>query len=255
MNTDVTFGTIEKSGLSEQIVSRLLALIRERRLRPGDKLPPERDLAQAMGVGRPSLREALRVLAAMNVVEIRHGNGTYVTSLEPSLLVEHLEFVFSLEDTTFVHLLEARKILEVGNAEMAACRITDQELAGLGDCLARAESCVNDFKAFLETDLELHERITAAARNPVMSRFMAMVSRLGIASRQRTVELPGVAGRSLADHRAIVKALCAHDPEAAAQAMLKHLDNVEQHLRQSAMLGAESMPSHPMVASGALQTT
>jgi GntR family transcriptional repressor for pyruvate dehydrogenase complex len=254
MNDEITFGTFDKSGLSEQIVARLLTLIRERRLRPGDKLPPERDLAMAMDVGRPSLREALRVLAAMNVVETRHGEGTYVTSLEPGLLVEHLEFVFSLEDATFVQLLEARKVLEVGIAEMAARRISDRDLQGLEDCLARAQSSVHEYDAFLKTDLELHERIAAIAGNPIMSRFMAAISRLGTASRRRTVQLPGVAERSLADHRAIVQALRIGDPAATARAMHEHLENVERNLIQSSTSGSASEPTGPKAEATVLQS-
>jgi len=185
-----------------------------------------------MAVSRPSLREALRALALMNIIEIRQGDGTYITSLEPSLLVEHLDFVFSLDDSTFLELLEARKILEAGTVALAAQRITDDEIAGLGASLAKSVESVEDHQAFLQADLELHERIAEAARNPVLTRFMAVISQLGIASRRRTVEIPGVPEQVLEDHRAIVMALKAGDPEAARQAMLQHLNNVEQYLRK-----------------------
>jgi len=228
----VEFGTFKKNVLPEQISARLLSLIQERQLRPGDKLPPERELAAMMAVSRPSLREALRALALMNIIEIRQGDGTYITSLEPSLLVEHLDFVFSLDDSTFLELLEARKILEAGTVALAAQRITDDEIAGLGASLAKSVESVEDHQAFLQADLELHERIAEAARNPVLTRFMAVISQLGIASRRRTVEIPGVPEQVLEDHRAIVMALKAGDPEAARQAMLQHLNNVEQYLRK-----------------------
>jgi GntR family transcriptional repressor for pyruvate dehydrogenase complex len=228
----MTYGTFKKDSLSEQISERLLSLIRERKLRPGDKLPPERELAAAMQVSRPSLREALRALSIMNVIEIRQGAGTYVTSLEPALLVEHLDFVFSLDDSTFLDLFDARKILEVGIVALAAERITDEEIAGLDACLAKSKEAVTDHQSFLQADIELHERITAAARNPILSRFMASISRLGRASRARTVEIPGVPEQSLADHEAIVAALKARDPQAARQAMLHHLNHVEKELKQ-----------------------
>jgi GntR family transcriptional repressor for pyruvate dehydrogenase complex len=228
----VEFGTFKKKVLSEQISARLLSLIKERRLRPGDKLPPERELAAMIEVSRPSLREALRALALMNIIEIRQGDGTYITSLEPSLLVEHLDFVFSLDDSTFLELFEARKILEAGAIALAAQRITDDEIAELEACLERSHKSVEDCQAFLQTDLELHERITEAARNPVLIRIMAAVSQLGIASRRRTTEIPGVPEQVLDDHRAIVIALKTRDPEAARQAMLQHLNKVEQYLRK-----------------------
>jgi len=211
-------------------LAKLLSLIKKRQLRPGDKLPPERELAATMGVSRPSLREALRALAIMNVIEIRQGSGTYVSSLETGLLVEHLDFVFSLDDSTFLQLFEARKILEAGIVEVAAQRITDQEIAELEACLARSLKSVNDHQAFLQTDLELHEKIAAASKNPILIRFMAAISQLGIASRRRTVDIPGVPEQVLKDHRAIVEALKARDPQAARQALLQHLKNIAQRL-------------------------
>lgn len=228
----MAFGTFEKRALSERIVARLLALIKERELRPGDKLPPERELAAMMEVSRPSLREALRALAIMNIVEIRQGDGTYVTSLEPELLVEHLDFVLSLDDSTFLELFEARKIVEVGIVALAAQHITDEEIRELEACLAKSTETVEDHEAFLQADVELHEKIAEAARNPILSRFMASISQLGLASRRRTVEIPGVPWQAVEDHQAIVAALKARDAEAARQAMLQHLNNVEKRLKQ-----------------------
>ncbi|MCB0176501.1 MAG: FadR family transcriptional regulator, partial [Anaerolineae bacterium] len=96
------------------IARRLMTLLKEKQLKPGDKLPPERELAAMMQVSRPSLREGLRALSMMNVLEIRQGDGTYVTSLDPELLVEQLSLVLALDDSTLLQLFEARKILEVG---------------------------------------------------------------------------------------------------------------------------------------------
>jgi GntR family transcriptional repressor for pyruvate dehydrogenase complex len=228
----MSFGSIKKSAIAEEILARLLDLIKERELRPGDKLPPERELAAMMDVSRPSLREALRALSIMNIIEIRQGDGTYVTSLEPELLVEHLDFVFALDDSTFVQLFEARKILEVGIVALAAQRITAEQIAELEACLARSVENTDDPQAFLETDLELHNLITRAANNPILSRMMASISQLGLASRSRTTAIPGVVQKTVDDHRAIVAALKARDANAARQAMLDHLNNVEARLKQ-----------------------
>jgi GntR family transcriptional regulator, transcriptional repressor for pyruvate dehydrogenase complex len=130
--TGITFKQFPRDALPAKIVDSILEMIREGQLSPGDKLPPERDLASMMKVGRPALREALRGLALMNVVEIRHGQGTYVTSLEANLLTEHLDLVFSLDDHTFLDLLDARKVLEVGLVMLAAERITDEKLTSPG---------------------------------------------------------------------------------------------------------------------------
>jgi GntR family transcriptional repressor for pyruvate dehydrogenase complex len=184
-----------------------------------------------MQVSRPSLREALQALALMNIVEIRQGDGTYVTSLEPELLVEPLDFVFSLDNSTLLELFEARKIVEVGLVALAAQRITTEEIADLEICLTKSLQTADDPDAFLQADIELHKRIATAARNPIMQRFMDSISQLGRASRARTTHIPGLTKQSAEDHCAIVAALKAHDMEAARQAMLQHLNRVEQRLK------------------------
>src|SRR5450759_795463 len=98
--SDVQFGTFERNSLSEQIADRILQMIKDRQLHPGDMLPPERELAEMMGVSRASLREALRALSIMNIINNRQGSGTYITSLHPEHLVEQLEVVFALDDST-----------------------------------------------------------------------------------------------------------------------------------------------------------
>jgi GntR family transcriptional repressor for pyruvate dehydrogenase complex len=226
----MTFETIKKSALAEEITSRVLELIKEKELKPGDKLPPERELAEMMSVSRPSLREALRALAIMNVIEIRQGDGTYVGSLEPQSLVAHLDFVLSLDDSTFIQLFEARKILEVGIAGLAAKTISDEELIDLQECLDRFAEHTDDPQQLLEADLELHQLIAEAARNPILIRVMASISQLGLASRSRTIAIPGVVEQTIKDHREIVRALEKRDQAAAEQAMLAHLENVESRL-------------------------
>lgn len=231
--TTASFGVFEHDPLPERIAARLVSLIRERRLRPGDRLPPERELAAAMHVSRASLREALRGLAMINVIEIRHGSGTYVSSLESDLLVEHLDFVFTLNDTTFTEALEARQMLEPELAAAAARNATDEELAQLREWLGAAASGVDDPDEFLQADLALHQLITEAAHNQILARFMASLTRLGMASRTRTSRLPGVRQASLEGHSRIVAALLRRDAAAAAEAMRCHLEIVHTSLRDS----------------------
>jgi GntR family transcriptional repressor for pyruvate dehydrogenase complex len=230
-NNAVNFGTLQRDALSEKIVERLLMLIREKQLCPGDRLPPERELAPLMGVSRPSLREALRALSVMKVVEHRQGSGTYVSSLKPELFINHLDFIFTVNDATFLDLFEARKIIEVGLVSLAARLLTDDQLAGLEDCLKRSSASVEAPESFLQIDLELHGRIVAAAQNRTLALFMHSIDQINIASRRRTNELPEVRRQTLKDHRAIVAALRRHDPQAAAQAMRAHLGHVEAKLK------------------------
>lgn len=224
------FGVFERDMLPERIANRIVSLISERQLRPGDKLPSERDLASMMQVSRPSLREALRALAMLNIVEIRQGSGTYVSSLKPELLVEHLDFVFALDDSTFAELLEARSVLEPSIAALAAANASDEELQALDECMEKIKSAVEDPASFLEADLELHQKITQAARNQILARFMTSLTRLGLASRTRTVALPGVREQTVEDHQEIVDALQRRDAQSASRAMQKHMENVRRGL-------------------------
>jgi GntR family transcriptional repressor for pyruvate dehydrogenase complex len=226
------FGTVTREAVPQQIVSRLLDLIQQRHLGPGDRLPAERELAASMGVSRSSLREALRALTVLGVTDMRHGTGTYVSSLEPELLVRHLSFVLSLSEHGSDQLFEARKVVEPAIAALAAGRADDASLVHLDECLEQAESTMDDAEAFLVADVELHDAIRVAAGNAILGRFMESIRALGLASRKRTGTAGAVRRQALADHREIVAALHARDGEAAAAAMHRHLDNVERNARK-----------------------
>ena len=228
-----SFQAIPKTAVAEDIVTHLLQMIRDKKLRPGDKLPPERELALMLKVSRPSLREALRTLSVMRVVELRHGSGTYITALEPEKLVAHLDFVFALDDSTYFQLFETRKILEPAICALAAQHISDDELLQLDACVERSKLGLADHETYLQADLDLHTIIAQAARNPLLQRFMSSIQSLGRASRQRTSALPGVVEQTVQDHQAIIQALRNHQPEAASQAMLDHLEHIEQRLQQA----------------------
>jgi GntR family transcriptional repressor for pyruvate dehydrogenase complex len=230
MTEQANFGTFAKAALPDQIAERILQMIQDKELKPGDKLPPERELAAMMGVGRPALREALRALSLINVIEIRQGAGAYITDLDTAQLLQHLNFVFSLDDSAIMDLFDARKIVEVGIIELAAQRIHDDEIVELEACLEKSVQTMHDPGAFLQTDLELHLLIARIARNPIMFRFMESIQELGLASRRRTSYLAGVIEQSTADHRQIVEALKARDLQAAREAMWQHLNNVEKKL-------------------------
>jgi len=225
------FSVISRSTLPEEVANRLLTLIRDQQLRPGTKLPAERSLAGMMDVSRPVVREALRALALMRVVDIRRGDGTYITSLEPKQLIAHLDFVFAKDSVALVQLLEARRVVEAGNARLAASRVTESEVATLQDLVVSLASCIDDPDRFSELDVALHDAVCAAANNFLLSQFMNIVSTLGKVSRERTGGLRQVREAALHDHRRILDALRAHDPDAAERAMLEHLDHVEQGLK------------------------
>lgn len=228
----MTFGTFKKSALSEEIVARLLFLIKEKKLRPGDKLPPERELAVQMQVSRPSLREALRALSIMNIIKIRHGGGTQVTALEPEQLVEHLEFIFALDNSTVLELLEARKILEPGVIALAATRISAETIAASEIGLVEMAAVMDQPEAFAEAEFDLHQRLIKAVGNPILQRVALSLSCLSHASRPHTSQTLPDRQHSLAAYQTIVTALKLRDPEMAQLAMVRHLGQLEKSLKQ-----------------------
>lgn len=221
------FDELKKQSVAESVSLEILEMIRAKKLGPGDKLPAERELAAQMGISRPSLREALRALAIMNVIEIRQGDGVYVTSLKADELVEHLEFVFSLDNSTVVQLFEARKILEPGVARIAAVKATDEDIAYLKDLGVQSRQYPDQLEKFAEIDIAIHARIVEIANNPFLSRINSSLTFLSRASRKHTGRVPGVMMQSVKDHDAIIQAITRHSAEDAYQAMLNHLSNVE----------------------------
>ena len=238
---EARFEVVSRSTLPEEIANRLLEQIRAQQLRPGDKLPAERNLAQMMEVSRPVLREALRALALMRVVDIRQGDGTYITSLEPQQLISHLDFVFSKDSIALVQLLEARRVIETGNVRLAAVRVTDDELGGLEGRLQAMAACIDDADRFSELDIAMHTQICAAANNFLLLQFMNIISTLGRVSRERTGGLRAVREAALDDHHRILEALRRRDPDGAEAAMRSHLDHVDAGLKSA--LGGDDAAS------------
>jgi GntR family transcriptional regulator, transcriptional repressor for pyruvate dehydrogenase complex len=229
------FKELKKQSLAESVSLEILEMIRAKKIQPGDKLPPERELATMMGISRPSLREALRALSIMNIVEIRQGDGIYVTSLKPADLVEHLEFVFSLDDSTVIQLFEARKIVEPGIAELAAINATEEDLKVLQELRTRSIENAGNLEKFLTVDIQLHGKIVEMAHNPILKRIHSSLTQLSSASRLRTGRIPGVIPRTVTDHDAIIHAISNHDPQQARQAMYDHLNFVEESFINTAV--------------------
>lgn len=236
------FEAVAKDRLPTKIVNSLLALIKQKRLLPGNKLPPERELAQIMNVSRPSLRAALHVLATMNVIEIHPGSGAYVSRLEPDRLVQHLDFIFALDDSSVLQLFDARRTLELRTTTLAACSITDEEIAELEAYLVAWDAARDDDQRE-EADREFHKHIAAASRNPILYRLVSIVIQLAKESRCRSYRLPKAVDNTRNEHCAIVDALRAHDTDGARQAMLTHLQGAENYLRQMVSEEQQLSPS------------
>jgi GntR family transcriptional repressor for pyruvate dehydrogenase complex len=226
----VEFQTIRRNAVAHEAIATIKRMIVRGELQAGQRLPAERELAAQLGVSRPSLREAIRALIALNILESRHGEGTFVSSLEPELLAEPIDFVLQIDDGGIAALFEARRVLEAGIAALAAQRATDLELAELEGFARRGRTKLDEADAFIEHDVEFHDRIRRAARSPVLASMLGSVSTLSLETRRRTAQSHTVRTRSHSDHVRIVKSLKARDPEAARQAMITHLEHVRHAL-------------------------
>ena len=212
-------------GSTEQVVSHVRALIEGGTLKPGDRLPAERDLATQVGVSRPTVRAGLRALAAMGVVQARHGSGTFIPAGPPTLGSEPLSFLAALHGISHLEMYEARRILEVAAAGLAAERATADQLATLAEEVASLFAALQDPQLFLVHDINFHRVVASASGNPIVASLVDMVSRLFYEQRRETAQR--ATDRNLRDaadmHRLIYQAIRARDVEGARHAMNEHL--------------------------------
>ena len=187
--------------LTDEAITKIKEMITSGRLRPGEKLPREADLAAELGLSRNSLREAVKALSMVNVLDVRQGDGTYATSLAPSLLLEALSFIVDFHrDDTVLEFLEVRRILEPAATGLAALRMSDEGRKELGEILASADvnSPIEDFVA---ADLEFHRKIALGAGNSVLA---SLVDNMSVPTRRarlwRGVTEPRAQERTLAEH-------------------------------------------------------
>jgi GntR family transcriptional regulator, transcriptional repressor for pyruvate dehydrogenase complex len=232
---------IQKSGVTTEAVERIKQMILTGRYTPGSKLPPERELSEMLGISRSSIREAIRALTHMNILEARHGQGTYVTSLSPRILVEPLRFVMAVDGELIYQLFELRKIMETGAAALAATRITLEQLVELRHHYESLVQLIDVPHLFLEHDVAMHELIFRAADNVLLLNLHESIFELLLESRNRTGAVAAIRARTVVDHGEILKALEARDPDRSSAAMMEHLDHVESKLRE--LGGPRATPS------------
>ncbi|GGQ17884.1 GntR family transcriptional regulator [Streptomyces griseomycini] len=221
-----------KGTVTQRAIERVTAMVREGLLEPGQRLPTERDLAARLGISRSSMREAIRALTVLGVLEARHGSGVYVTRLEAGDLLETFGVVAGLSrGPRLVELLEVRRVLESAATALAAARITPERLAEVARHLA-AMDATDDPEEILAHDLAFHREIAAAAGNEAMAAILeGLSSRTFRARVRRGHQEEGALDRTRREHAAIHRALAARDPEAARAAAAAHVGAVEEWLR------------------------
>ncbi|MGN9795188.1 FadR/GntR family transcriptional regulator [Streptomyces sp. OZ13] len=218
--------------VTDEAIEKIKGMIVSGALRPGDRLPKESELAAELGLSRNSLREAVRALSLIRILDVRQGDGTYVTSLDPQLLLEALSFVVDFHrDDTVLEFLAVRRILEPAATAMAASRIPEAELDAL---TAQLDALGTDpsVEELVAADLDFHRRIVGAAGNSVLCSLLDGLS--GPTTRARVwrgLTQEDAVSRTLHEHRAILAALRDRDGEAAGAWATVHVASVEQWLR------------------------
>ncbi len=219
---------IVRESVAEMVARRILDMVTARALKPGDQLPPERDLAESLGVSRPSVREAIRGLSILGVVRSRQGGGAYITNLDADALLGPIQFFLSLEDVNIRELYDARSLIESDVARRAAVNMTDAQLADLAGILAVQKETLTDASAFRLSDFAFHEAIWSGSGNAFLKRIGESLNVMGLEFRKRASETEGVLERSYTDHCRLLDALTVRDAEAAAKAAETHMQNVYQ---------------------------
>jgi GntR family transcriptional repressor for pyruvate dehydrogenase complex len=213
---------------ASRVVEHVRSLIEQGQLHPGDRLPPERDLAVEIGVSRPSLRSGLQKLGAMGVVIARQGAGTFVAAGPPRLENGSLRFLAALHGFTRDDMFEARRVLEVGSSGLAAERATPEQLAVMAEEVAGMFASLDDPQAYLVHDIQFHRSVAAGSCNPVLATLIDTVAEMVYETRRLTVERARDLRQSAEMHRRIYRAVKARDPELARREMSEHLDMARQ---------------------------
>lgn len=222
-----TFETVRKVRRYEQVAEQIRRLIADGALKPGDLLPPERELAEKLGVGRSSIRDAVRTLEVMGILEPRQGHGTVVRDLSADALVVPLASVLKNKRVLVSDLLDVRRMIEPGLAARAAANATEDEVRYMAAVLERHEAKLRRGEEAVDEDSEFHYAIAMAARNAVVLRVLDVLMDLLRESRSRSLQVPGRPKRSFDGHRRILRAIQKRDPKAAEAAVHKHLQEIE----------------------------
>jgi GntR family transcriptional regulator, transcriptional repressor for pyruvate dehydrogenase complex len=223
------FKEIAPVRLYESVIEQIMDLIKNNELKPGDKLPPERELAEKLSISRNSLREAFRVLESRGLIKSKPGGGRFIREIRENDHNNTENIILSLEKSSILELLEAREIFEVKIAEIAAQRATLEDIEIIEEALNKMnqkEELKDDKKT--ESDTEFHLAIAGASHNFVFVNIMKLHLDLLKETREKTWQIPGRREKQYQEHQAIFQAIKEHNSKKAGEAMLKHLRNIRE---------------------------
>lgn len=223
-------GTITSTSAVTEVTRRLLDYFASDAVGPGTRLPPERQLATSLQVGRSAVREALAALEVLGVVDVRPGSGTYLRSSTSELLPQTLSWGMLLGQPQTEELLGVRHALEVQAARLAAVHLGDEGLRELAGHLQTMRAQRQDLDAFAAADLRFHQTVAAGAANGLLEQMLQSVRSLLRVWVERAVHDPQHVRTTCTEHAAVLRALRARDAAAAAEAMSRHMDSAGRRL-------------------------
>lgn len=228
LSNEYKFEPIETHSLVVELTRRLLDYILKGNVRPGEKIPAERQLSEALGVGRSAIREAIKALTVLGILEVRQGYGTYVKQTSSSLLTQSIEWGLLLGEKHTMDLVEARMLFEVDIARLAAQRWEGTELDELRDILDRMKNA--SLSDFVEADVQFHMKLCDMAKNSVLKNVLSNIRVLLRTWIQCVIDKAGETAFSYQDHYAIYEAVARRDPDGAAKAMEYHMSDASKRL-------------------------
>ena len=217
---------IEKLVLIDHIIETIGKLIASGKLKPGDVVPSERTLSNLLKVSRNSIRQALKALDVLGVLEINPGARTYLNTSISNLLVNPMKFMILLHDVKMEELFKTRKIIEVELAKLAALNASEENLKEMLEALNNAGMNKNNWNKYLEYEISFHKAISRASGNRILTALMASINNLLLEGRKKTVKLDQVL--TLKQHNDIYLAIKQKNPQKAEEYMLEHLNYAEQ---------------------------
>jgi GntR family transcriptional repressor for pyruvate dehydrogenase complex len=234
---------IRREPLATEIARRLVEFLLSGGLEPGDQIPSERQLAEAFGVGRSAMREALKSLTLLGLLEVRHGDGTYLRRADATLLPNVIEWGLLLGEQRTMDLVEARQKIEAIIAGLAAERRSAEDVAELRRLLQRMEQMGHDHAGFVDADVAFHLRLAEAARNTALREILSSVQALLRAWIRRVIASAESTETSYREHIPIFEAVERGDPAAAAAAMEAHMTSASARLKDALAAAAnEALP-------------
>jgi len=211
----------------------MLSYLLSGELQPGDRIPSERSLAETLGVGRGAVREGLKSLTLLGLLEVRQGDGTYLSSTNSSLLPRIVEWGIMLGEQHILDLVEARQEVEIGLAGLAAQRRTDGDIARLSATLAVMRASVEDRDAYIDADVNFHMAVAEISRTSVLAGVLNNIRTLLLVWTRRVVTDRASLQDSLALHPPIFIAIRDGDAPAAREAMTHHMERAAARLRET----------------------